>query len=232
MLEVVDEEDKLALEGERCSKCHISRAEDYNLNLFAGLCGHFLCKTCYTSEFDGRPSAECLICGEKRQRNSYVPKRFESGDVHRAIMIRLDMLKDLNLTIEDFDNNERRYNDYLEFREDVVYNLEFNIDTHRTEKRLELFRKRHRDQINKNISRMKRERMARENHLRAKEEEEKLKLMEKAKELEDARAARERVGCETSIKQTNNQLISYLISFTFTVLLLCFFYFIYISLIL
>eukprot|EP00055_Hartaetosiga_balthica_P013240 m.67101 g.67101 ORF g.67101 m.67101 type:complete len:314 (+) comp8203_c1_seq2:381-1322(+) len=193
MLEVVDQEDKQALEQERCSKCHISRAEDHDLSLFAGMCGHFLCKTCHGNEFDGRPIAECLVCGEEHQKNSYVPRRFESGEVHRTVMIRKEVLKELNLSLEDFGSDERKFNDYLEFKEDVVYNLEFNIDVARTKSRVELFKKRHRDQINKNTSRTKREQMERENLIKAENDRESLRLKEKVQQIQDAKRARERL---------------------------------------
>lgn len=108
--------------------------------------------------FHNTPSYPCIVCRALRLRADYAPKLFEDGEVHRSVVIRKEKLKDLNLSLDDFGGNVRKYNDYLEMKEDIVYNLEHNIDVKQTRQILARFIERHKDAVAANKRRIERER--------------------------------------------------------------------------
>ncbi|EGD81428.1 hypothetical protein PTSG_02149 [Salpingoeca rosetta] len=157
-LEEVDEYEREAKNNEECPRCRTTRMRQPNLKLFVGTCGHSLCEVCLNQVFHNTPSYPCIVCRALRLRADYTPKLFEDGSVHRNVVIRKDKLKDLNLSLDDFQGNTRKYNDYLEMKEDIVYNLEHSIDVDQTRRTLARFVERHKDAIAANKRRLERER--------------------------------------------------------------------------
>eukprot|EP01147_Barroeca_monosierra_P000273 gene273-3648_t len=156
-LEEVDDFEKDARNREECPRCRTMRMQQQHMNLYMSVCGHTLCETCLNHVFHNTPSYPCVVCHVLRMRSDYVLKLFEDGSVHKSVVIRKKELKGLNLRLEDFHGNTRKYNDYLEMKEDIVYNLENNIDVNQTRRTLQLFVDRHKDAISANRNRAERE---------------------------------------------------------------------------
>ena len=157
VLEEVDDEEKKARNNEECPRCRTTRMQRPSLKLFVSTCGHALCEECLNTVFHNTPAYPCAVCRTRQNRVDYTRKLFEDSNVHRSVMLRKEKLKDLNLALSDFQGNIRKYNDYLELKEDIIYNLEHNIDLHATQRTLTRFIERHKEIITANKARMERE---------------------------------------------------------------------------
>ncbi|EDQ90833.1 uncharacterized protein MONBRDRAFT_6728 [Monosiga brevicollis MX1] len=150
-------------EDEVCPHCKANRYTRKDLRLFTSLCGHFLCGECLDNLFQ-RATIRCPTCREERRRNDYELKVFDSGHVQRDVAIRRRQLQRLNLTEKDFPTLAA-YNDYLEQREDIAYNLSNDLDLVETGQRLDKLLNDYAEQIATNearADRLRRERLQRQ----------------------------------------------------------------------
>ena len=90
---------------------------------------------------------QCPTCKVEQRREDYQPKLFDSGKVHRDVALRQLRLQDMNLTMSNFDNDLAKYNDYLELKEDIAFNLSNSIELPETQARMEQFLLDYQDQI-------------------------------------------------------------------------------------
>eukprot|EP00730_Choanoeca_flexa_P011694 TRINITY_DN27613_c0_g1_i2.p1 TRINITY_DN27613_c0_g1~~TRINITY_DN27613_c0_g1_i2.p1 ORF type:complete len:332 (+),score=65.07 TRINITY_DN27613_c0_g1_i2:50-1045(+) len=135
---------------EVCPHCQTTKYQKPSMVLFTSICAHFLCNSCIENLFHSRAKIPCPTCRQELRREDFQQKLFDSGTVHRDVVLRQRRLQDLNLTLENFDNNLDKYNDYLELREDIAFNFANNIDIPETERRMQQFLQEHAAKIAEN----------------------------------------------------------------------------------
>lgn len=138
-----------------CPRCRTSTFQNPSMKMLVNVCGHGLCESCVDLLFL-KGSGSCPECKIPLRRNNFRIQLFEDAMVEKEIDIRKRLLRDYNKREEDFDCL-KEYNDYLEELETIVYNLTNDIDIVNTNKRIDAYKKEHRDSIVKNRGRMGRE---------------------------------------------------------------------------
>eukprot|EP00045_Choanoeca_perplexa_P003213 m.29155 g.29155 ORF g.29155 m.29155 type:complete len:331 (+) comp11928_c0_seq1:96-1088(+) len=136
--------------NERCPHCQTTRYQKQEMVMYTSLCGHFLCDSCLGNLFHGRAKMLCPTCKTEQRREDYQQKIFDSGKVHRDVVLRQKRLQDMNLTLANFDNDLSKFNDYLELREDIAFNLSNNTNIAETKARMEQFFQEYQEQITAN----------------------------------------------------------------------------------
>eukprot|EP00048_Salpingoeca_helianthica_P003889 m.71549 g.71549 ORF g.71549 m.71549 type:complete len:358 (-) comp12954_c0_seq1:54-1127(-) len=143
---------KEELESQRvCPICLTSQSTRPTMVLMVAPCGHEMCDICLTGQFiAGRVSVLCPRQGCKftLRRQDYQRKEFESGAVHKEMIVRKRDLKDFVLMEADFATLDE-FNAYLEMVEDFAYNLVNEVDVEATRERIQIFLRDNKDRIEK-----------------------------------------------------------------------------------
>lgn len=143
------------MDDQVCPRCKTTKYRNPSLKLLVNLCGHTLCESCADLLFL-KGSGNCPECNVPLRRNNFRVQLFEDPKVEKEVDIRRRILRDYNKKEEDFGTVEE-YNDYLEEIENIVFNLVNNIDLLNTNRKIEAYKKEHREQIMKNKNRLGRE---------------------------------------------------------------------------
>lgn len=96
-----------------------------------------------------RGSGACPDCGIALRRSNFRTQMFEDACVEKEVDIRKRILREYNKTEEDF-GSLRKYNDYLEEIETIIFNLTNGIDVENTKKLVEQNKKDNQELIKKN----------------------------------------------------------------------------------
>eukprot|EP00040_Diaphanoeca_grandis_P027414 m.156007 g.156007 ORF g.156007 m.156007 type:complete len:399 (+) comp30967_c0_seq1:38-1234(+) len=144
--------------GIECLKCRKNNHMSDDIRLFAAKCGHEVCNSCLRELFDRGGQYKCVYpyndagvdplsnqrvqgCGMTLRKSDFKPKEYSSTHngqaVHREVLIRDEVTKVMCHTLEDFQNDQVKYNERLEEIEDMVYKLVNGIDVQKTEDDLE-----------------------------------------------------------------------------------------------
>ena len=104
-------------------------------------CGHRYCEKC-RGELCGNTSRDVVFCIEcqkplsKKLKQDWSEKTQEKLQSDKDRERRNDVLKKFYMSLSDFDNDERRYNDYLEKVEDIIYSTK-GIDVSKMKEKLQ-----------------------------------------------------------------------------------------------
>lgn len=131
-----------------CPICKTSRYLNPDMKFKVSTeCYHKMCESCVDRIFALGP-APCPFasCGRTLRRNKFTDQRFEDIGVEKEVNIRAKVKKTYNRGEEHFKNLEE-YNNYLEEIEDVVFNLRNNIDVEETERKLQEYERKHKEEI-------------------------------------------------------------------------------------
>ncbi|KAK2192434.1 hypothetical protein NP493_31g02026 [Ridgeia piscesae] len=131
-----------------CPRCKTTRYRNPALKLMVNVCGHALCENCMDLLFV-RGSGACPECGIALRRSNFRTQMFEDSGVEKEVDIRKRILREYNKKEEDF-GSLRKYNDYLEKVETIIFNLTNGIDVEHTKKLVEQNKKDNQELIKKN----------------------------------------------------------------------------------
>ncbi|XP_015790749.1 CDK-activating kinase assembly factor MAT1 [Tetranychus urticae] len=131
-----------------CPRCKTSKYRNPSLKLMVNVCGHPLCDNCVELLFV-KGSSACPKCGITLRKTKFRLQLFEDPLVDKEVDIRRSVLQDFNKSEKDF-SSLAEYNEYLEFVEDIIYNLTNNIDVESTKRKIEQYRKENSDVIARN----------------------------------------------------------------------------------
>jgi len=146
-----------SFEDEQYPKCKGRKYLNSNMKILVSPCFHKLCETCINQIF-GQGAAPCPFCKQILRKSYFVPQTFEDLYVEKEVQIRKKVGKYFNKRLEDFDNNLRQYNDYLEEVEELMFNLINNINIEETNEKIEKWRNENQALIaTNNVKQMKEE---------------------------------------------------------------------------
>jgi len=131
-----------------CPRCKTTSYRNPSMELMVNVCGHNLCKSCVELLFV-KGSGSCPECNIPLRRTNFRLQLFEDANIDKEVDIRRRILRDFNKRQEDF-GCLRDYNNYLEFVEDIIYNLSNNIDIVETNKKIHTYKEVNKEQIMKN----------------------------------------------------------------------------------
>jgi len=132
----------------KCPRCNTTQYRNPNMKLMINECGHSMCDNCVEVEFV-KGSNNCYQCGRNLRKNNFRLQIFENCEVEKEVDVRRRIMRDLNRREEEFPTL-RDYNDYLEFVETIIFNLANGINVESTKKQLDDYRRKFKDQIQKN----------------------------------------------------------------------------------
>ncbi|KAI0807166.1 CDK-activating kinase assembly factor MAT1-domain-containing protein [Fomes fomentarius] len=123
---------------DQCPICKSDRYLNPKLRLLVSACYHKMCESCIDRLFTLGP-APCPICNKILRKLAFTPQTFEDLTVEKEVAIRRRIVKEFNKRREDFPDL-RSYNDYLEWVEEIAFNLINDIDVAETEARIARYR--------------------------------------------------------------------------------------------
>ncbi|KAI9329569.1 CDK-activating kinase assembly factor MAT1-domain-containing protein [Obelidium mucronatum] len=160
--------------GDVCPVCKSDRYLNPNLRLLVSLCYHKMCESCINRLFLAG-AAPCPICKTSLRKSNFVTQTFEDLRVEKEVHYRKKVGKFFNKRLEDFNMDQRKYDDYLEEVEDIMFNLANGVDVQATNERVERFRQENKDLIAVNSSRAALEERAISNKLKREREEKRIR---------------------------------------------------------
>ena len=115
-------------------------------------CGDQVCKSCYNNpRVFAKREVQCPGCGAGMKKSSLVDKPKDVLDYEREKEIRANVLREFNLTEDEFDTEED-YRKYYELAECVIYKQFNRIDLDWAERKMEENRRQNRLAIARNAS--------------------------------------------------------------------------------
>lgn len=136
---------------DQCPVCKSDRYLNPKLRLLVSSCYHKMCESCIDRLFTLGP-APCPICQKVLRKLAFMPQTFEDLGVEKEVAVRRRMAKEFNKRREDFDTL-RDYNDYLQWVEDITFNLINEVDLAKTEAEIAAYRAENAALISLNIQR-------------------------------------------------------------------------------
>ncbi|MCJ1377342.1 TFIIH/NER complex subunit [Xylographa soralifera] len=177
---------------EICPVCKSSRYLNPKMRfLINPECYHRMCESCVDRIFSQGP-APCPIagCGRTLRKARFRRQTFEDLKVERECDIRARIEKIFNRREDEF-TSLRAYNDYLEFKEDITFNLIERVDVPATEAKLAAYSAENSASIGKNAVLAIQEHSSLEEREAAQREISRLSREAARKEEEDQKQARE-----------------------------------------
>ncbi|MCJ1281907.1 TFIIH/NER complex subunit [Xylographa opegraphella] len=177
---------------EICPVCKSSRYLNPKMRfLINPECYHRMCESCVDRIFSQGP-APCPIagCGRTLRKARFRRQTFEDLKVERECDIRARIEKIFNRREDEF-TSLRAYNDYLEFKEDITFNLIERVDVAATEAKLAAYSAENSASIGKNAVLAIQEHSSLEEWEAAQREISRLSREAARKEEEDQKQARE-----------------------------------------
>ncbi|KAI8847052.1 CDK-activating kinase assembly factor MAT1-domain-containing protein [Chytridium lagenaria] len=136
---------------ESCPVCQSDRYLNPSLKLLVSPCYHKMCENCINRLFLAGPGP-CPVCKQTLRKSNFVAQTFEDLYVEKEVQIRKRVGKYFNKRLEDFNGDLRKYNDYLEEVEEIMFNLINDVDVQATNERIERFRQENKDLIAANLA--------------------------------------------------------------------------------
>ncbi|KAL4928823.1 TFIIH/NER complex subunit TFB3 [Aspergillus undulatus] len=127
-------------EDEVCPVCKSSRYLNPDMRfLINPECYHKMCESCVDRIFSGGP-ANCPVagCHKTLRKNRFRKQTFEDINVEREVDIRRRVMTVLNRREEEFDS-KLDWDNFLEQREEMIFNLVNRIDVAKTEADLQSY---------------------------------------------------------------------------------------------
>jgi hypothetical protein len=136
------------MSDDACSLCLKETLLWPKMRLLRSICGHRVCDTCVQAQFAKQLVLLCPVCKSQLRRAQFSDEG--AGDaLNKEISVRRKIEKEWNKRAEDFETLAA-FNDYLEEREDLVYNLVNGIDVEAMQAKITAYRAQHRDLIARN----------------------------------------------------------------------------------
>ncbi|MEN2495903.1 MAG: CDK-activating kinase assembly factor MAT1 [Marteilia pararefringens] len=129
----------------KCPRCSTTAFSNPNLNLMSNECGHILCTECIEILF-ARNSSKCYKCDKILIKSNYSETSYDDEEINKDLYYRKKIFNDFNLNLENFETEEE-YDDYLEDVEEIIDNLKNNVKINETKSKIELHKKKYRQQI-------------------------------------------------------------------------------------
>ncbi|KAJ3415014.1 TFIIH/NER complex subunit [Chytridiales sp. JEL 0842] len=136
---------------EECPVCKSNKYINPSMKLLVSPCYHKMCENCINRLFQAGP-AGCPVCKQTLRKSNFVAQTFEDLRVEKEVQIRKRIGKYFNKRLEDFDGDLRKYNDYLEEAETMIFNLINEVDVQSTNEKIEKFRQENNEIIAANIA--------------------------------------------------------------------------------
>eukprot|EP00164_Ancoracysta_twista_P003911 GFYU01005243.1.p1 GENE.GFYU01005243.1~~GFYU01005243.1.p1 ORF type:complete len:370 (-),score=78.98 GFYU01005243.1:129-1238(-) len=161
------------LREDECPICRNEQSHTIGMVLMISSCSHKICKKCVDNMFmvDGveQKTIKCPVCRTVLHKTYFVENIPYDKTLSREADIRRRNAATFNLKESDFDSLAE-YNKYLEFVEDITYNLTNKIDLDKTTKDLNKFKAEHHETIILNRSRRADEQKQLQARLKAEEQ--------------------------------------------------------------
>ncbi|ORY33526.1 MAT1-domain-containing protein, partial [Rhizoclosmatium globosum] len=132
------------------------------------------CESCINRLFLAG-AAPCPFCKTSLRKSNFVTQTFEDLRVEKEVHYRKKVGKFFNKRLEDFNYDQRKFDDYLEEVEDIMFNLINDVDVQATNERVEKFRQENKDLIAANLNRQANEDRAISNRLKREREEKRIR---------------------------------------------------------
>eukprot|EP01083_Nonionella_stella_P197102 724857_1 len=111
-------------EIQECPHCQTNKELKADLQfLFSECCGYALCESCTSQVFSKNATLRCPNCNEAVNKRKYSKNRLSTQQFQNEASKRTHIHQSCNLRLEDFNNSIIEWNHYLEFVEDLVYDL-------------------------------------------------------------------------------------------------------------
>ena len=139
-------------EIQECPHCHTNKELKSDLQfLFSECCGYALCESCTSQIFSKNTSLRCPNCNETVNKKKYSKNRLSTQQFQNEASKRTSIHKACNLRKNDFETLSK-WNDYLEFVEDLVYDLSHGTGQERkaAEERLKKWKIKNHEKIERN----------------------------------------------------------------------------------
>ena len=139
-------------EIQECPHCHRNKELEPDLQfLFSECCGYALCESCTSQIFNKNTSLRCPNCNETVNKKKYSKNRLSTQQFQNEASRRTHIHQACNLREDDFDTKQE-WNDYLEFVEDLVYDLSHGTAQERkaAEERFKKWRHKNQEKVEKN----------------------------------------------------------------------------------
>lgn len=156
-------------------------------------CGHRFHQACVEKEFVRRKAFPCPLCQTQVKRAGLTEKTLDELEVSRDITVRKRISKIFNRSEEDFGGDLRAYNDYLEEKEDLIYDITSGSkeEVEGAQAKVRAYEEQYRNEITENAAkRFDRERQVEEQLASARQMMESLKhynQLEEARKQQHAR---------------------------------------------
>ncbi|CAM9913662.1 unnamed protein product, partial [Sphacelaria rigidula] len=128
-------------------------------------CGHRFHQHCVEKELVRRKSFPCPLCQTQVKRAGLTEKTLDELEVSRDITVRKRISKIFNRLEDDFAGDLKAYNDYLEQKEDLIYDMTCGTkeEMERAQAKVRAYEDAHRSEITENAAkRFDRERLVEE----------------------------------------------------------------------
>ncbi|EJF65719.1 CDK-activating kinase assembly factor [Dichomitus squalens LYAD-421 SS1] len=175
---------------DQCPVCKSDRYLNPKLRLLVSACYHKMCESCIDRLYTLGP-APCPICNKILRKLAFTPQTFEDLTVEKEVAVRRRIAKEFNKRMEDFPDL-RAYNDYLEWVEEITFNLINDIDVAETEARIRQYRQENAALIELNIKREEEYQRYLQEQEEAERQERELRAQELRRLEEEEREEREK----------------------------------------
>eukprot|EP00835_Amoeboradix_gromovi_P005279 NODE_482_length_7826_cov_0.560114.p3 type:complete len:287 gc:universal NODE_482_length_7826_cov_0.560114:2913-3773(+) len=129
-----------------CCSCHADRFINPEIELLLSTCFHLICTKCIDRLFVMGRQTQCPECNSNIKRHLFQVQLFEDISIEKDLKIRKRIEGIYNRREEDFDSLSS-YNDYIENREQLVFNLLHDIDLAKTEKEISIYETGNKEEI-------------------------------------------------------------------------------------
>lgn len=155
--------------GIRCANCNATNLSRPNITLYTSKCGHDECDNCLMQLYERRATIPCRFatCHELLKKSDFRVKEFQSGSVHKEMLVRDELSKIYCMTFDDFGGDTARYDAYLEEIENIIFNLVNGIDLDATKAKVVAYRNKHSLMIDSKQRESKNERRAQRDAIKA-----------------------------------------------------------------
>lgn len=146
----MSEESAAAVVGEDvCTLCRKEQLLHPTMKLLRSICGHRVCDACVAAQFSKQLVLLCPVCKSQLRRAQFTDENANSDALNKEVQLRRRVEREWNKRESDF-SSLAAFNDYLEEREDIVYNLTNGIDVEATQLKITAYRDANRDSITRN----------------------------------------------------------------------------------
>jgi CDK-activating kinase assembly factor MAT1 len=132
-----------------CSLCHKEQLLHPTMKLLRSICGHRVCDSCVATQFAKQLVLLCPVCKSQLRRAQFTDENANSDALNKEVQLRRRVEREWNKREADFPSLAA-FNDYLEEREDIVYNLVNGIDVEATQQKITAYREANRESITRN----------------------------------------------------------------------------------